>query len=115
MVCDTAILASLSQLVLLSVLWQALGAQMQVHGDMQFVDNGRGLLNAVALYLTSLSQIKLFEGASFLFEGNTGVWVVMYYGVCIYIYICSTHAYTNRASNQRLNYNNLVAKQAPVL
>ncbi len=46
---------------------------MEVHGDMQFVDNGRGALDAVALYLTSLSQMKLFEGASFLFEGNTGV------------------------------------------
>ncbi len=46
---------------------------MEVHGDMQFVGNGRGVLDAVALYLTSLAQIELFGGASFLFEGNTGV------------------------------------------
>ncbi len=40
---------------------------------MQFVGCGAGTLNAVAVYLTSLAQIKLFGGATFLFEGNTGV------------------------------------------
>ncbi len=52
---------------------QVLGTQVEVHGDMQFIGNGRGALNAGAVYLTSLAQIKLFGGATFLFEGNTGV------------------------------------------
>ncbi len=46
---------------------------MEVHGDMRFVGNGGGALDAGAVYLTSLAQIKLFGGATFLFEGNTGV------------------------------------------
>ncbi len=39
---------------------------------MQFVGKGGGALNAGAVYLTSLAQIKLFGGATFLFESNTG-------------------------------------------
>ncbi len=46
---------------------------MEVYGDMRFVGNGGGALNAVAVYLTSFAQIKLFGGATFLFERNTGV------------------------------------------
>ncbi len=46
---------------------------MEVHGDMQFVGNGGGALNAGAVYLTSLAQIELFGGSSFFFEGNAGV------------------------------------------
>ncbi len=46
---------------------------MEVHGDMRFVGNGGGALNAGAVYLTSLAQFELFGGATFLFEGNTGV------------------------------------------
>ncbi len=52
---------------------QVLGSRVEVHGDMQFVGNGGGALNTGAVYLTSLAQIKLFGGATFLFEGNTGV------------------------------------------
>ncbi len=52
---------------------QVLGARVEVHGDMQFIGNGGGALNTGAVYLTSLAQIKLYGGATFLFEGNTGV------------------------------------------
>ena len=55
------------------VLMQALGTRTEVHGSINFVANDGLGMGGGALYVTSMAQLQLFQGANLTFEGNTGV------------------------------------------
>ena len=57
---------------------QALGTRTEVHGSINFVANDGLGLGGGALYVISMAQLQLFQGANLTFEGNTGVWVKVY-------------------------------------
>ena len=54
-------------------LMQALATRTEVHGDINFKANDGLGMGGGALYVTSMAQLQLFEGANLTFEGNMGV------------------------------------------
>ena len=52
---------------------QVMGALVKVSGGMHFVSNDGVGINGGAMYLASLGQLFLSQGANFTFEGNEGV------------------------------------------
>ncbi len=52
---------------------KAVGSRIEVRGLMSFHGNGIRVGDTAAIYLTSLAQIELFQGAQLHFEGNTGL------------------------------------------
>ena len=52
---------------------QNIGALVKVSGGMHFVANDGGGINGGAMYLASLGQLLLSQGANFTFEGNSGM------------------------------------------
>ena len=54
-------------------LMQALGTRTEVHGGINFIANDGLGMGGGALYVTSMAQLRLFQGANLTFEGNTGV------------------------------------------
>jgi len=50
-----------------------MGALVKVSGGMHFVSNDGVGINGGAMYLASLGQLFLSQGANFTFEGNEGV------------------------------------------
>jgi len=55
------------------VLIQALGTRTEVHRSINFIANDGLGMGGGALYVTSMAQLQLFQGANLTFEGNTGV------------------------------------------
>ena len=56
------------------LLHQNIGALVKVSGGMHFVANDGAGINGGAMYLTSLGQLLLSQGANFTFEGNNGMY-----------------------------------------
>ena len=50
-----------------------LASEVEVRGDIQFIENNGAGIDGGAMYLTSLGQLVLFAGASIMFDRNTGV------------------------------------------
>jgi len=53
--------------------YQNIGALVKVSGGMHFVANDGAGINGGALYLTSLGQLLLLQGANFTFKENKGM------------------------------------------
>ena len=52
---------------------KVLASEVEVHGDIQFIENNGAGLDGGAMYLTSLGQLVLFAGARITFDRNMGV------------------------------------------
>ena len=60
-------------LYLVFILCKSLATKTEVHGSIHFISNDGSGIGGGALYLTSMAQLQLFQGANLTFEGNTGV------------------------------------------
>ena len=62
-----------SQYALVYTYLKILASEVEVHGDIQFIENNGAGIDGGAMYLTSLGQLVLFAGASITFDKNMGV------------------------------------------